>query len=317
MIAEAERPIVIAGRGAILVRRQGGARSAGRGEPARCWRRRCSARACSTATRSRSTSPAPSPAISAASCFAESDLVIARRRRRSAITRPRAAISIPNAKVVRIDTQPRGLWQGLRTADLHVRADAKAAAEAIVARLQGTRHPPPAGAATRSPRRSPPTAETQTTKPYTPARHARPAPGGQGARRGGAEGLGHRRRRRPLLQLGDDASARPPGRQVPHPHRFRRDRLRPARGDRRRRGAQGDGKVLLVDGDGSLYQHIQELETVRRQGIKHADLHHQRRRLWRRDPQVPRQRRRSEARDPRPRRSRRRWRAASASAAPR
>jgi acetolactate synthase-1/2/3 large subunit len=42
----------------------------------------------------------------------------------------------PNAKVVRIDTQPRGLWQGLRTTDLHVQADARAAAEAIVSRLQ-------------------------------------------------------------------------------------------------------------------------------------------------------------------------------------
>jgi len=38
--------------------------------------------------------------------------------------------------VVRIDTQLRGLWQGLRTADLHVQADARAAAEAIVSRLQ-------------------------------------------------------------------------------------------------------------------------------------------------------------------------------------
>ena len=42
---------------------------------------------------------------------------------------------------------------------------------------------------------------------YPGARHARPAPGGQGARRGGAEGLGHHRRRRPLLQLCDDPSA--------------------------------------------------------------------------------------------------------------
>jgi thiamine pyrophosphate-dependent acetolactate synthase large subunit-like protein len=32
--------------------------------------------------------------------------------------------------------------------------------------------------------------------------------------------------------------------------------------------ARGDGKVLLVEGDGSLMMHIQELETVRRQGIK-------------------------------------------------
>ena len=66
MIAEAERPIVIGGRGATLVGRQSRARSARRGirraagdDPAR-------QRACSTATRSRSTSPARSPPISAA-----------------------------------------------------------------------------------------------------------------------------------------------------------------------------------------------------------------------------------------------------------
>ena len=32
--------------------------------------------------------------------------------------------------------------------------------------------------------------------------------------------------------------------------------------------ARGNDKVLLIDGDGSLYQHIQELETVRRHGLK-------------------------------------------------
>ena len=32
--------------------------------------------------------------------------------------------------------------------------------------------------------------------------------------------------------------------------------------------ARNDGKVMLIDGDGSLYQHIQELETVRRHGMK-------------------------------------------------
>ncbi len=32
--------------------------------------------------------------------------------------------------------------------------------------------------------------------------------------------------------------------------------------------ARNNGKVMLIDGDGSLYQHIQELETVRRHGIK-------------------------------------------------
>jgi thiamine pyrophosphate-dependent acetolactate synthase large subunit-like protein len=32
--------------------------------------------------------------------------------------------------------------------------------------------------------------------------------------------------------------------------------------------ARNNGRVLLIDGDGSLYQHIQELETVRCHGIK-------------------------------------------------
>jgi thiamine pyrophosphate-dependent acetolactate synthase large subunit-like protein len=32
--------------------------------------------------------------------------------------------------------------------------------------------------------------------------------------------------------------------------------------------ARNVGNVTLIDGDGSLYQHIQELETVRRHGIK-------------------------------------------------
>ena len=32
--------------------------------------------------------------------------------------------------------------------------------------------------------------------------------------------------------------------------------------------ARGDGKVLLIEGDGSLMMHVQELETIRRQGIR-------------------------------------------------
>src|SRR5438132_6687591 len=60
----------------------------------------------------------------------------ARRRGWARPLHDRGGYLFPNAKVVRIDTQPRGLWQGLRTADLHVQADAKAAAEAIVSRLK-------------------------------------------------------------------------------------------------------------------------------------------------------------------------------------
>src|SRR4029077_19629656 len=67
--------------------------------------------------------------------FAESDLVIAAGAGLGHYT-TEGGYLFPNAKVVRIDTQPKGLWQGLRTADLHVQADAKAAAEAVVTRLR-------------------------------------------------------------------------------------------------------------------------------------------------------------------------------------
>ena len=32
--------------------------------------------------------------------------------------------------------------------------------------------------------------------------------------------------------------------------------------------ARGDGKVMLIEGDGSMPMHIQELETIRRHGIR-------------------------------------------------
>ena len=46
------------------------------------------------------------------------------------------------------------------------------------------------------------------------------------------------------------------------PDRFRACRPRLASPRR------NNGKVMLIDGDGSLYQHIQELETIQRHGIK-------------------------------------------------
>jgi thiamine pyrophosphate-dependent acetolactate synthase large subunit-like protein len=67
--------------------------------------------------------------------FAESDLVIAAGAGLGHYT-TEGGYLFPNAKVVRIDTQPRGLWQGLRTADLHIQADARATAEAVVVRLK-------------------------------------------------------------------------------------------------------------------------------------------------------------------------------------
>ena len=66
--------------------------------------------------------------------FAESDLVIGVGAGLGHYT-TEGGYLYPMAQVAQIDVNPRGLWQGLRTADLHVRADAKAAAEAILKRM--------------------------------------------------------------------------------------------------------------------------------------------------------------------------------------
>ena len=70
--------------------------------------------------------------------FAEADLVIGIGVGLGAYT-TESGYLYPGARAVQIDTNPRGLWQGLRTADLHIRADARAAAEAITARLRAAR----------------------------------------------------------------------------------------------------------------------------------------------------------------------------------
>ncbi len=74
--------------------------------------------------------------------FAESDLVIGAGAGLGHYT-TEGGYLYPNAKVVQIDVNPRGLWQGLRTADLHIKADARATAEAITRRLveRGIRRP--------------------------------------------------------------------------------------------------------------------------------------------------------------------------------
>ena len=45
--------------------------------------------------------------------------------------------------------------------------------------------------------------------------------------------------------------------------------------------ARSNGKVVLIEGDGSLIMHIQELETMQAARRQAADLRAQRRRLWR------------------------------------
>ena len=135
MIAEAEKPIIIAGRGAIALRC---ARRRWRRWPssrARCSPRRCWARACSTAIPYALDIAGAFASDFSRERFAEADLVIGVGAGLGHYT-TEGGYLYPGAQVVQIDINPRGLWQGLRTADLHVRADARAAAEAICQRLQ-------------------------------------------------------------------------------------------------------------------------------------------------------------------------------------
>jgi thiamine pyrophosphate-dependent acetolactate synthase large subunit-like protein len=174
----------------------------------------------------------------------------------------------PNAKTVQIDLNPRGLYQGLRIADLHIRADARAAAEAVTAKLAernyssaGVRSPMLADRIAQMAAR--PDVKEFLVSPGTV--DPRPAmleldqaiPKDWTVVSGGAHFAGiavtHMYGRRAeqvhvINDFGAIGSALPTAIGVA--------------------AARGDGKVLLIEGDGSLLMHIQELETIRRQGIR-------------------------------------------------
>ncbi len=119
----------------------------------------------------------------------------------------------PKAYKIQLDDAPRGLRDGLKAADLYVRSDALIGAEAILAGLDRKLG---AGKPTAASIRSKELAHRIATEPAEldavrhRARRTRSARDHPRHRRGGAEGLGHRRRRRPsgLFQRAD---ARPAG----------------------------------------------------------------------------------------------------------
>ena len=172
----------------------------------------------------------------------------------------------PGARVVQIDVNPRGLWQGLRTADLHVRADAKAAAEAIANRLdqRGIKRP-----GFRSAEMAKLVAADVPDRKEFPVQANMVDP------------------RKAMLEL-DAVIPKDWDIVVGGGHYFSiamtHLRGRPAEkyhviNDFGAIGsglpaaigvaaARGDGKVVLIEGDGSLMMHIQELETIRRHGIQ-------------------------------------------------
>ena len=198
--------------------------------------------------------------------FAEADLVIGLGVGLGAYT-TESGYLYPGARTVQIDTAPRGLWQGLRTADMHIRADARAGAEAITARLAQR------GVVPRTAYRGDDLA-ARIAADVPDRKEFAIAPGVVDPRKAMMEldaivpkdwdlviGGGHyfgiamtylRGRAAEKYHVVSDFGAIGNG-------------LPAAIGVA---AARGDGKVLLIEGDGSLLMHIQELETIRRQGIR-------------------------------------------------
>lgn len=193
----------------------------------------------------------------------ESDLVLAFGTSLSTHTRDGGKM-FPNATVVQIDTAPRGLRQGDRIADIHLIADARAAAVALTQALSGTR----AGYRTDVTRaRIADAAPDDFSYPIEP--------GAVDPRAAVAE-LNDVIPEDWYLVLGSGHSAyftttgmtgRPHGYfQATRDFGAIGSNLATAIGAAEARG--NDGKLILIDGDGSLLMHIQELETIARQGIR-------------------------------------------------
>jgi thiamine pyrophosphate-dependent acetolactate synthase large subunit-like protein len=266
MIAEAKRPIILAGRGCI---RSGAA-------PAlEALAERCGA-LLATSLFAKGLFDHNRFGIGVAGAyasplareeFAQCDLLIGVGAGLGHYT-TEAGYLYPNAKSVQIDLNPRGLYQGIRVADMHIRADAKATAEAVLAKLEqrgfsssGARSPMLAKQIQAMAAR--PDSKEFLVEPGTV--DPRPAileldraiPKDWTVVSGGAHFAGvvathfYGRRAENMHVVNDFGAI---GSAFPIAIGMA--------------AARGDGKVLLIEGDGSLMMHIQELETIRRQGIR-------------------------------------------------
>jgi acetolactate synthase-1/2/3 large subunit len=196
--------------------------------------------------------------------YAEADLVIGFGVGLGAYT-TESGYLYPNAQTVQVDINPRGLWQGLRTADLHIRADAMAGAEAITAALRK---------------------RSMIRTGFRTAEMAAAIAADLPDRKEYAIAAGTVDPRKAIMEL--DAVVPKDWDIVIGAGHYFGIALTHLRGRSAERyhvvadfGAIGsglpaaigvaasrkDGKVLLIEGDGSLLMHVQELETIRRQGI--------------------------------------------------
>jgi thiamine pyrophosphate-dependent acetolactate synthase large subunit-like protein len=264
MIAEAEKPILIAGRGAIL---------SGAAQALEALAAEAGALT-ATSLLGKGLFDGNPYALDIAGAFAsdfarerfaESDLVIGAGVALGHYT-TEGGYLYPGARTIQIDTNPRGLWQGLRTADLHVRADARAAAEAIVKRMaeRGVRR---TGFRTTEMAKliagDSPDSKEYPVQPNTVDPRKAVVELDQAVPKDWdvVVGAGHY-----FSMVMTFMKGRPAERyHVVNDFGAIGSALPAAIGIA---AARGDGKVLLVEGDGSLMMHVQELETIRRQGIR-------------------------------------------------
>lgn len=174
----------------------------------------------------------------------------------------------PNAQVIHIDTHPRGFFEGLRIADLYIKADARSACQSLLNRLRerkvsgkGVRTPELStrlDAAMARPDPKPLPVSPGTVDPREAVLELdRVIPKDWDILVGSAHffsiALTHLRGRRPeRYHVINDFGATGSG-------------LTASIG---LAAARGDGKVVLFDGDGSMKMQIQELDTASRHKIR-------------------------------------------------
>ena len=266
IIAAAQKPIVLGGRGAAV---------AGAGELLAAIADQCGA-LLGTSLLGKGLFDAHPYSLGTAGAFAtdlarelwaECDLVIGVGAGLGHYT-TEAGYLYPNAQVIHIDAQPRGLFQGLRVADLYIQSDAQAGARALLARLRerkvggpGLRTPDLAGrlaGALARPDPKPLPVAPGTVDPREAVLELdRVVPKDWDIVVGSAHffsiALTHLRGRAPQrFHVINDFGACGSG-------------LCATLGVA---AARGNGKVLLFDGDGSVKMHIQELDTASRHGLK-------------------------------------------------
>jgi acetolactate synthase I/II/III large subunit len=263
LIVAAERPIILAGRGVM----QAGAR-----QEVLELGERCGALLATTLP-ARGLFDGHDYAIGigggwssdvATGLFAKADLVIAIGASLTGFTTHFGRL-YPNARVVQIDAHPRAVRNNRAVAHFHLRADARlgvAALNASLARTAANKEGYRTAATTKALKApAPPLADTLPDGTIDPRRAV------QAVNRVVPKdwflvgGSGH---------CAYFTATNTPGRP---PELYASIRHFGAIGSGLSHAigiaaARGDGKVLLIDGDGSLIMHIQELETVARHGLK-------------------------------------------------